>query len=118
MKKLNSTVYNKLLLQAEEAKDQDMIKLASAIVDALGPEPEDIKTSYNLNQLQQDMHQGLWKLATCVIKYHDLESVDAEKVNDVLEALASKIIEDIELSLNVDDTKVGPLEDVLPGQSK
>lgn len=118
MKKLNSVVYNKLLLQAEEAKDQDMVKLASGIVGAIGPQPENIKVSYNFNELQGDMYQGLWKLAACVIKYHDLESVDAEKMHEVLESLASKIIMDVETSLGVDDTMVGPLEDDLPGQSK
>ena len=32
MKKLNPIVYQKLLLQAEEAKDREMIKLASGIL--------------------------------------------------------------------------------------
>lgn len=118
MKKLNSVVYNKLLLQAEEARDREMIKLASGLMNALGPIPEDEMVSYNFDELQDDIYRGLWKLASCVIKYHDLESVDAEKVHEVLESLASKVIKEVEQSLNVDHTQVGPLETKVPGEIK
>ena len=118
MKKLNSVVYNKLLLQAEEAKDREMVKLASALMNTMGPMPEDEQVIYNFSELQTDVYQGLWKLAACIIKYHDLESVDAEKVHEVLEALATKVIEEVEQSLSVDNTHVGPLEDKVPGENK
>jgi|SRR5580698_5227637 hypothetical protein len=116
MKKLNSVVYQKLLLQAEEAKDQDMVKLSTGLLNALGPVPEDELVSYNFEELQGDIYTGLWKLAACVIKYHDLDSVDAEKVHQVLEIYSSKLIEEIEQSLSVDNTQVGPLEIKVPGQ--
>ena len=118
MKKLNSVVYKKLILQAEEAKNQDMVKLASGLLNALGPVPEDDKTNYNFNELQEDVYQGLWKLAACVIKYHDLQSADAEKIHEVLEALASKLITEVEQSVNVDNTKIGPLETKVPGETE
>ena len=116
MQKLNSIVYHKLLLQAEEAKDQKMIKLASAILNTLGPLPEDERCTYNFQELQEDVYQGLWKLAACVIKYHDSQSVDASKVHEVLESLASKLIDEVETSLNIDNTQVGPLEEKTPGE--
>lgn len=118
MKKLNSIVYNKLLLQAEEAKDQNMVKLASGLLGALGPLPEEDNNSYDFGELQEDVYQGMWKLAACVIKYHDLNSADAEKVHEVLESLSSKLIEEVEQSLGVDTTKLGPLESKVPGQSE
>jgi hypothetical protein len=118
MKKLNSTVYQKLFLQAEEAKDRNMTKLASAIFVAIGPVPEDENNNYNFNELQNDVYQGLWKLAMCVAKYHDLQSVDAEKVHTALESLSSDLIEDVERSLHVDNTAVGPLETKVPGETK
>ena len=118
MKKLNSVVYKKLILQAEEAKNQYMVKLASGLLNALGPVPEDDKTNYNFNELQEDVYQGLWKLAACVIKYHDLQSADAEKIHEVLEALASKLITEVEQSVNVDNTKIGPLETKVPGETE
>lgn len=116
MKKLNSTIYNKLLLQAEEAKDLNMVKLATGILNSIGSMPEEDKMSYNYNELEDDVYQGLWKLASCVIKYHDLESVDAEKVHEVLEIFASKLIENIEQSLSIDNTQIGPLETKVAGQ--
>lgn len=118
MKKLNSVIYNKLLLQAEEAKEIGMTKLASGILGSLGPLPEDEQVIYNFNELKNDVYHGLWKLATCVIKYHDVESLDAEKVNEVLKSLSSKMIEEIEQSIGIEDTQVGPLEDKVIGQIK
>lgn len=119
MKKLNATVYHKLLLQAEEAKlrdSQEMTKLAAAICNSLGPIPEDETVSYNFESLQEDIYNGLWKMATCVIKYHDLTSVDAEKVHQSLEIMAKKLIEEVEHSLSVPHTQIGPLEEKVPGQ--
>jgi len=113
---LNATIYHKLLLQAEEAKELNMTKLASGILGSLGPMPEEELVSYNFNELQEDIYQGLWKLAANVIKYHDLQSVDAGKVHETLESLAIKLITEVEKSLNVDNSRVGPLEDKVFGQ--
>lgn len=118
MKKLNSVVYNKLFLQAEEAKEREMVKLASGLMNALGPVPEDETVTYNFDELQADVYRGLWKMAACVIKYHDLDGVDAEKVHEILESLASKVIEEVEQSLSVDNSQVGPLEAKVPGESE
>lgn len=118
MKKLNEIVYNKLLLQAKEAQERDMDKLASGILNSLTPIPEDENINYNFIQLKEDIYQGLWKLATCVIKYHDVNSVNAEKVNDTIESLAYKMINEIEQSLDVDNASIGPLESKLPGEIK
>lgn len=117
MKKLNSVIYHKLLLQAEEAKEQGLEKLASGILNTLGPLPEDEVVQYNYEQLEDDVYQGMWRLAACVIKYHDLKSADAAKVHEVLDSLASKLIKEVEQSLSVDNTRVGPLEDKVPGES-
>jgi hypothetical protein len=118
MKKLNSVIYNKLLIQAQEAKTQNLTKLASSIVGALGPMTEDENVAYDYQQLQDDVYQEMWKLATHVIKYYDVKSADANKVNDRLESLASRFIEELEESLGVEDMIVGPLETTIPGESK
>jgi hypothetical protein len=118
MKKLNSVVYNKLLLQAHEAKEQGLKKLAQGILGALTPAPEDEKVSYGSGDLNNDIYHGLWALSTNVIKYYDLQSVDAEKVNEIIEIFAEKFISDLETSLGVDSGTVGPLEPKLPGENK
>jgi len=118
MKKLNQVIYDKLFLQAEEAKDQGMTKLASGIFGAIGPTSEDERSAYDYNQLREEVYHEMWKLATHVIKYHDLESVDAEKVHDRLESLAQQFVDELEDSLGVDNSTVGPLETKLPGESE
>ena|SRR5579885_1111512 len=118
MKKLNSTVYHKLLLQAEEAKEQKLTKLASGIMGALGPYPEEDMVKYASAEMEDDVHRGLWSLATCVLKYHDISSVDAEKLDEVITALASKFITEVEDSLGIEGSRIGPLEPDVPGESK
>lgn len=118
MKKLNSVVYHKLLLQAQEAKTQNLTKLASGIISALGPVVEDEHVQYDRQQLQNEVYDGMWKLATHVIKYHDVDSADAGKIHDSLEALANKFIEELEQSLGVENVIAGPLEPILPGEKR
>lgn len=117
MKRLNSVVYHKLILQAEEAKEQDMTKLASGILGAVGPTPEEETVKYASEEVEEDVYRGLWSLATCVLKHHDVASVDAEKLNEVIESLASKFINEIEESLGVGG-KIGTLEPSVFGQSE
>lgn len=116
MKQLNSIVYEKLILQAEEAKEQNMSKLAAVILGSLTPSPEQESVTYASGELNADIYRGLWKLATNVIKYYDLESVDAEKVNDTIEVLAEKFISDLEFSLGVEKGTIGAIEPKVLGQ--
>ncbi|HEY5268407.1 MAG TPA: hypothetical protein VII94_04710 [Candidatus Saccharimonadales bacterium] len=118
MKKFNAIVYDKLFLQAEEAKEQGMVKLAAGLLNTLGSFPEDENVIYNIENLQEDVYKQLWNVAASVIKYHDLNSVDAEKVHNTLEVFASKIIAEVEQSLGVDNSQIGPLESNVPGESK
>ena len=55
-------------------------------------------------------------MATCVIKYHDSQSADVEKIHEALESVASKLIEEVERALNVEVNSIGPLEDKLVGE--
>ena len=110
MKKLNSIIYHKLLLQANEAKFQGMTKLASGIVNALGPMTEEEQIEYHYAQLREEVYHELWKVATHVIKYYDVSSADAIQLHDRLEVLADKFLQELEQSLGVEEVAAGPLE--------
>lgn len=118
MKKLNEIIYNKLLLQATEAKEQEMIKLANGILGSIGPMPEDENIEYSYQSLNEDTYEGLWKLAINVIKYYDTTSADAEKLNEVIELTASKFIENLKESLNIKHMIFSSLEPKVPGENK
>jgi len=115
MNKLNSVVYQKLLLQAEEAKVRDMKKLAIAVLNGLGTVSDEEKTVYSSTELKEDIYNGLWKLAFNVIGYHDLESADIEKLNNAVAFATNNFVKDIEQALDVEG-KIGPNEAKLPGQ--
>lgn len=116
--KLNEKVYNKLLLQAQEAKEQKMIKLADGILNSIGPTPEDENVEYSFESLNNDTYDGLWKLAMNVIKYYNVESANAEKIDEALELLASKFIDNLKESLGMEQVLFSSLEPKVPGENK
>lgn len=118
MDKLNSTIYNKLLIQAHEAQNQGRIKLASAIFEAIGSEPRSELKKYSYSELKINIHQDLWKIATRLINYYDLNSIDALKIDETIIHLASQTLNELEGLLEVDDVLVGPLEPNIPGETK
>jgi len=117
MNKLNSVVYHKILLQAQEAKLRNMKKLANAVLSGLGPTPAEEITTYSSKELKEDIYNGLWKLAFNIVGYHDLESADIEKLNAAVAYAAENFVKEVEHALDVDG-KVGPNEPKLPGQSE
>lgn len=116
--KLGSVVYNKLLLQAKEAKNQNLNKLSNGILSVLNQDFSDENITYCYSDLNNDVYCGLWKLASNFIKYYNLESVDAKKVDEIIEVISSKFINEMELTLNVDNIIIGPFESVVPGENK
>lgn len=118
MKKLNNVIYYKLLLQAEEAKEQGLSKLGHGILGALTPYPEDEPVAYSLGELNDDIYRNLWALSTNVLKYYDLQSADVEKINETIEIFAEKFVSELENALGVDSATVGPLEPKLPGENE
>ena len=116
MTKLNNTVYQKILLQTQEAQVRELKKLASAVLNGLGSLPRDEENfSYSFQELRTDIYNGLWKLAFDVVGYHDLESTDIQKVDETICVLANKFIKEMETVLEVND-KVGPNEPKLMGE--
>jgi len=117
MKKFNEVIYNKLLLQAEEARDQKLIKLAQALESALKEESSQDISEYSSDELHEDVYKDLWSAAANVIKYYNIESVDVVKVSQALEDITNVVIESVKNSIDIDST-IGPLEPKLPGESK
>lgn len=118
MKKLNETVYNKLVLQTEEAQEQKLIKLAEAVSEAISVGPETEIVTYAFTEMNDDVHKELWKAAVNVLKYHDFTSVDVQKVDEVIESFAFKFIDELESSLGVEGTGISSLEPKVLGQIK
>ncbi len=114
MIKLNSILYNKLILQAEEAKERKFIKLADGVTTALNDEVVS-NQNYSYENLQNDVYTNMWKMAFNILGYHDLESVDVQKLDETITTLSSHILNSIEENIDKEN-KVGPNEPLLPGQ--
>lgn len=116
MSKLNITIYRKLALQAEEAKEQGLTKLAEDIMYVIGSEPKEELKEYSYGEFQDDIHRDLWRVATRLVTYYGLESVDVSKVNKTILSLATELTNELELTLDVDTSLSGALDPKVPGQ--
>jgi len=117
--KLNEVIYNKLRLQLEEAQDRGMTKLAGAISGAIGEESlKENDEQYSYNELQDDIHKDLWAIASRLIRYYDINSVDALKVDATIINWAGKTLSELENTLEVCEKISGPSEPRLPGETK
>lgn len=115
MKILKSSVYQRLLAQADELKDRGLTKLSSNIVEALEDTQQDVDHEYSYRELQEDVNSDLWVAASRFISYYNLDRADAEKVQKALLTVASKLASEMEWALEVDD-KSQTLEPKVPGE--
>ena len=109
---MNETLYERLKATAEEAQEQGLTKLARAIEESL---PQEKKSSYSYEELQDDVHRDLWKIASKLMVYYDLERVHPEHLDKSLISWATRLIDDIEKTLDVNPLK-NPLEDKVVGE--
>lgn len=115
MTKLNEIVFNKLIAQAEEAKERGLVKLAEDIVGAIGNEPASEKTGYSVAQLHDDVETELWKVAMHVFKYYNVSSVDAQKLQKNIAYAADRII--VQLAAPLDPAEIdNSIEPKVPGE--
>jgi hypothetical protein len=113
---INATIYQKLLAQAAEAKERGMVKLASGILGAIGACPSEGLEQYSYAQLQQDVYGDIWKIAAKLLRYYDLKSVDAGKLDDALVAYADELMDGLEQTLGVEGVIKSELEPKIPGE--
>ena len=115
MKKLSANVYNRLVLQAQEAKNQNLDKLSNGILQCVGPFPEENNEEFSQDQLKEAIYNSLWKIATDVINYYDLQTPDALKIDRTLETLSDKVLDEIKKTLEVKKA-FGPKEPKVLGE--
>lgn len=126
--KLNKVVYEKLVLQAQEAKEIGLTKLGETVLSAIGAvSREDEVITYSHSELTEDIYHNLWKVALNIAQYYDVDSIDIQKIDESLELMAMKVRSEIENTMYSEiSTKVkgkvalmiGPLEPKLPGESE
>jgi hypothetical protein len=95
---MNKIVYNKLVLQAEEARSRGLTKLAENITSSLSKETRE----YTSIELNDNIKNNLWKLAGQVIEYYNLKSANAEEIDLLLSDFASTLVDGLKDTLHVE----------------
>lgn len=91
---MKKELYNKILLQTEEAKTFGLSKLASNIEESIS----NVK-DVSFTDLDNLVEKNLWNIALNLISYNEVESVDILKLEEVLDELKEIIISNIENSI-------------------
>jgi hypothetical protein len=117
MKKLNETIYNKLLLQAEEANDQGLTKLANALFESLAEDAVKENGDSSLKELKEEIYGDLWKIATKIAAYYGTESLDTMKLDTEINYTSDKLFSLIKNVLDIEST-FGPNEPEVIGENK
>lgn len=116
MIKLNSVIYNKMVLQAEEAVEQEKIALADGVLGAIGPASNDEDKEHSFSELDKEVYDNMWKSAVHVIAHYGLKSADIERVDEVIKNASEKFVLDVCRSLDIDESSFSILEPKVPGQ--
>lgn len=117
MKRLNKVAYERLVVQAQEAKELGIDHLAEGVLASIGaiPKEESEKETYSSIELERDVYNGLWKIAVNIMAYHDTVKIDASKVDEVINSLSATVLAQLEKSIDLQG-KVGASEPKLPGE--
>lgn len=108
-------MYNKLVLQAEEAQEVGLTKLAGAVFDALPKQADDGHKVFNYEELEHAVYYKIWKAALDVVAYYDFDTLDIQKIDDMLKDTAKQLIKKVETGIGT-ESQFGPFEDKVLGQ--
>lgn len=105
---------DRLKAQAEEARELGLVKLADCVNEVI-PELTKEVTEYDFDEVKASVEKLLWKSATQVINYHNVNDTDICKVQRVIDHLVPIVIRELESSIDR-KAKLGPFESKIIGQ--
>lgn len=118
MKKISQQLRDRMILQAQEAKEQGLTKLAeAAFVGVMMPGFGNETNSFNYDELTEVVQHSLWRAATQVAVYHDVFNVDIQKLEPIIKDAADRLIAEIKASYGVKE-QFGPFEEKVLGQKE
>lgn len=101
MKKISETLYNKLYIQAQTAKEVGLVSLGNAIDETIGAFPEESPKEYSYDQLSEDVYKEIWKVTASISEYHNVESLDIGKLDPYIQEITIRVMDAIEDKLNL-----------------
>lgn len=100
MKIIKSTLYNRLLAQAEEARSLNMDNLSNNVLSAIGSihrsDDEPQSEYYAYNDMKSDINSILWKAAVVAMSYYDVMHIDAQRLNERITNISDSLLNEIE----------------------
>ncbi len=108
--KINKKLYDRLVLQAEEAEKLGMNKIASNVLETAEPFLENESIEYSYADLENDISKDIWKMATRLFNYYQINNIDIKEFNKIVEASAETLLDELEDALDVKEQLIGATE--------
>ena len=118
LRTIKSSLYQRLVLQAEEAEQQNLTKTANFLVQSLESQAGNVREDeasylYSEAEYRADVEKYLWDIIVRTADFHDI-NIDAQSLLVTVESLATQIIPEIRVKLGA--PLVGAYENHLPGE--
>jgi len=118
MRTITSLMYNKLAVQASEAANLGLNKVAEALDNCLevSVRPDGELYSYAQDEIQADVEKNIWQAMIRTADYYG-STFDAANMQKVVEKLAANLMEEVRKDVG-NTSGVGAYEPTVPGEHR
>lgn len=122
MKTIKETLFNRLAAQAAEADLQGLEATAVSLTHQLRKQAQNLRSTeegytYPKEDFEQDVNDTLWEAVLRILDFYDIQSFDAERLQDVVENLREQLVQEVCNDAGVDHG-VGAFEPNVPGEER
>ncbi len=120
MRTIKESLLLRLAAQAAEADQQGLTKVASSLTDQveeLAAQVRDDESQYHYasEAFQKEINNHLWSVIIRIADFHDINYLDASKVQEVVDKVSDSLVRSICVDAGV-HPGVGAYESSLPGE--
>lgn len=119
MRTIKKNLFNRLVLQAEEAEIQGLTKVAESLTTQITKNADNLRDDsvlyrYSAAQFGQDIHEKLWDFVIRTADFYNV-SLEAQEMQKIIERYAADMIHEISNKLGINHS-IGAYEEPLPGE--
>lgn len=114
MTHVRKKIYDRIVAQAEEARDRGFDELSEFAFKSVGSFPEE-EYVYQKDEMENEVQTNLWKSAIEIIKYYDIVNADIGKINAIIKKCSEDLEKELKTSFDVKN-QLGPFEEKVFGQ--
>lgn len=122
MRTIQSSLFQRLLAQAEEADRKGLTKVASSLTTVATQQSNAVREDngfyrYERDTFEQDLNDQLWQAVVRVADFYGIRRMDAEQVQTLVDKTAESMVADLCLGAGINHG-VGAHEEPVAGEEE